>query len=215
MAGIKHRETTLSNRIRLNRGRYRINQIIPFDEDCQDMEINPALSCVPHVMSEVVCTDVVVPCTCSDPGGAKVGSSRDASWLTWFFVDEGSSICIYRTRRRAQEYRTKRTLAHRTSAHTSTDRWMSTLLCTTPANRRSAVQRTSDIDNSRADRDTSVRLGDQQLVDAAIQRGAQDVEVVELEAGRVARPPSRHLAGADHQSVLGQLGLQLAGVQPR
>jgi hypothetical protein len=30
--------------------------------------------------------------------------------------------------------------------HTSTDRQMSTLVCTTPANRRSAVRTTSDID---------------------------------------------------------------------
>jgi len=83
----------------------------------------------------------VVPCTCSDPGGAKVGSSRDASWLTWFFVDEGSSSRVHGTRRRAQEYRTKRTLVHM-----STGRWMPTLVYTTPANRRSAVQTTSDID---------------------------------------------------------------------
>ena len=62
-----------------------------------------------------------------------------AKW--WQAGSRSSSSCVHGTRRRAQEYRTKRTLVHM-----STGRWMPTLVCTTPANRRSAVQTTSDID---------------------------------------------------------------------
>jgi hypothetical protein len=57
-----------------------------------------------------------------------------------------------------------------------------------------------------------VRLWDQQLADLATQRHADDVEVGQLHAGRIARPQTGHLPSGDHQAVLGQRVLQLAGL---
>src|SRR5207249_4477055 len=54
-----------------------------------------------------------------------------------------------------------------------------------------------------------VRLGDEQLADLASQHGADDVEVVELDGGRPARPQARHLARRDDQAVLGEEALKL------
>ena len=55
-------------------------------------------------------------------------------------------------------------------------------------------------------------LGDQQLLDPAAEHGADDVQVVELDAGRAARPQPGHLPRADHQARLGEHPLQLAGL---
>src|ERR1035441_4804577 len=57
-----------------------------------------------------------------------------------------------------------------------------------------------------------VRLGDQQLLDAAAQDGADHVEVGQLDAGRVAGPQPGHLPGADDQVAVGEHPLQLAGL---
>jgi hypothetical protein len=43
-------------------------------------------------MSENVCTDVRSPLRMFGSEGANVGSSRDVSWLIWFFVGEGSPL---------------------------------------------------------------------------------------------------------------------------
>src|SRR5208282_3669710 len=55
-------------------------------------------------------------------------------------------------------------------------------------------------------------LDDQQLFDPAADHGADDVEIIELDAGRAARPQPGHLPGADLQARLGEHPLQLAGL---
>ena len=52
-------------------------------------------------------------------------------------------------------------------------------------------------------------LGNQKLADLAAKHGADDVEILELQRGRMARPQARHLAGRDPQPMLGQAALQL------
>src|SRR4051812_32191773 len=60
--------------------------------------------------------------------------------------------------------------------------------------------------------DDLCRLGDEELLDSAAEHPADDVEIIELDAGRPAGPQAGHLAGTHDQATFGKQALQLAGL---